>query len=116
MIHLEKAVEVRNVKKTFITKKKKFFRTIEKKEFRAVDGISFDIYKGEIFGLLGPNGAGKTTTIKMITGILDPTSGDVLLCDIDVNKEPMEALKKIGVVLAGDRSIYWKLTGRGNYS
>jgi ABC-2 type transport system ATP-binding protein len=114
VIHLEKAVEVRDVKKIFITKKKRFFRTIDKKEFRAVDGISFDIYKGEIFGLLGPNGAGKTTTIKMITGILEPTSGDVRLCNIDVNKNPIEALKKIGVVLAGDRSIYWKLTGREN--
>lgn len=111
---MEKAVEVKEVKKVFITKKKKFFKTIEKKEFKAVDGVSFDIYKGEIFGLLGPNGAGKTTTIKMITGILEPTSGEVKLCGIDVNKKPMEALKKIGVVLAGDRSIYWKLTGREN--
>ena len=111
---MDKAVEIQNIKKVFITRKKKFFRTIEKKEFTAVDGISFDIYKGEIFGLLGPNGAGKTTTIKMITGILEPTSGSIKLCNIDVNKSPMEALKKIGVVLAGDRSIYWKLTGREN--
>lgn len=111
---MEKAVEVKDLKKYFTTKKKKLFRTVEKKEFKAVDNISFDIYKGEIFGLLGPNGAGKTTTIKMITGLLRPTSGSVMVMGKNVDKKPMEALGNIGTVLAGDRSIYWKLTAREN--
>ncbi len=111
---MEKAVEVKALKKYFMSKKKKFFRTIEKKEFKAVDDVNFDIYKGEIFGLLGPNGAGKTSAIKMITGLLKPTSGEVLVMGIDVEKKPMEALKNIGTVLAGDRSVYWKLTAREN--
>jgi ABC-2 type transport system ATP-binding protein len=111
---MEKAVQVKDLRKIFISRKKKFFRTIEKKEFKAVDGVSFNIYKGEIFGLLGPNGAGKTTTIKMITGLLRPTSGSVCVMDKDVDKKPLEALKNIGTVLAGDRSIYWKLTAREN--
>jgi ABC-2 type transport system ATP-binding protein len=111
---MEKAVEVKALKKYFISRKKKLFKTIEKKEFKAVDGVSFDIYKGEVFGLLGPNGAGKTTTIKMITGLLRPTSGSVYVNGVDVDKKPMEALSNIGTVLAGDRSIYWKLTGREN--
>jgi ABC-2 type transport system ATP-binding protein len=111
---MEKAVQVNDLRKIFISRKKKLFRTIEKKEFKAVDGVSFDIYKGEIFGLLGPNGAGKTTTIKMITGLLRPTSGSVCVMDKDVDKKPLEALKNIGTVLAGDRSIYWKLTAREN--
>lgn len=111
---MEKAVEVKGVKKYFITKKKKMLRTIEKKEFKAVDGISFDIYEGEIFGLLGPNGAGKTTTIKMITGLLRPTAGNINVMGKDVDKHPMDALGNIGTVLAGDRSIYWKLTAREN--
>jgi len=111
---MEKAVEVKNIKKYFISKKKKFLRTIEKKEFKAVDDVSFDIYKGEIFGLLGPNGAGKTTTIKMITGLLRPTDGTVFVMGEDVDKKPMKALGKIGTVLAGDRSIYWKLSAREN--
>lgn len=111
---MEKAVQVKDLRKFFTSRKKKLFRTIEKKEFKAVDGVSFDIYKGEIFGLLGPNGAGKTTTIKMITGILRPTSGSVFVMDKDVDKKPLEALKNIGTVLAGDRSIYWKLTAREN--
>jgi ABC-2 type transport system ATP-binding protein len=111
---METAVQVKDLKKYFISRKKKFFKTIEKKEFKAVDGVSFDIYKGEIFGLLGPNGAGKTTTIKMITGLLRPTSGSICVMDKDVDKNPMQALKNIGTVLAGDRSIYWKLTAREN--
>jgi ABC-2 type transport system ATP-binding protein len=111
---MEKAVQVKDLRKIFISRKKKLFRTIEKKEFKAVDGVGFDIYKGEIFGLLGPNGAGKTTTIKMITGLLRPTSGSVCVMEQDVDKNPMQALKNIGTVLAGDRSIYWKLTAREN--
>ncbi|MBU5591822.1 ABC transporter ATP-binding protein [Clostridium sp. MSJ-4] len=111
---MERAVEVKNLKKYFISRKKKLFKTIDKKEFRAVDDISFDIYKGEVFGFLGPNGAGKTTTIKMITGLLRPTSGYVKVMEKDVDKNQMEALKNLGTVLAGDRSVYWKLTGREN--
>ncbi|WP_138206225.1 ABC transporter ATP-binding protein [Haloimpatiens lingqiaonensis] len=111
---MEKAVEVKNLKKYFISEKKKLFKKTEKKEFKAVDDVSFHINKGEIFGLLGPNGAGKTTTIKMITGLLRPTSGSVTVMGKDVDKNPMEALSNIGTVLAGDRSIYWKLSAREN--
>lgn len=111
---MEKAVEVIDLKKYFYFRKKKLFRTFDKKEFKAVDDINFEIYKGEVFGLLGPNGAGKTTTIKMITGLLKPTSGSVHVMGNDVDKNPMEALMNLGTVLAGDRSIYWKLTGREN--
>lgn len=111
---MENAVEVRGLKKYFVTYKRKFLRKTDKKEFKAVDDVNFDIHRGEIFGLLGPNGAGKTTTIKMITGLLRPTSGSVKVMGLDVDKNPMEALRKIGTVLAGDRSIYWKLTAREN--
>lgn len=111
---MENAVEVKDLKKYFTSKKKKLFKKTVKKEFKAVDGVTFEIRKGEIFGLLGPNGAGKTTTIKMITGLLSPTAGSVCVMGLDVDKKPLEALKNIGTVLAGDRSIYWKLTAREN--
>ncbi|MGZ3950336.1 MAG: gliding motility-associated ABC transporter ATP-binding subunit GldA [Flavisolibacter sp.] len=65
-------------------------------EQRAVDNISFSVNKGEIVGFLGPNGAGKSTTMKMITGYLEPTSGDVNVSGIDVNKTPLEAKKRVG--------------------
>ncbi|MEW8955744.1 ABC transporter ATP-binding protein [Clostridium sp.] len=110
----ENSVEVKSLSKIFITRKKKFFKTLEVKEFKAVDNINFNIKKGEIFGLLGPNGAGKTTTIKMITGLLMPTTGEVMVMEQDVNRNQKKSLKNIGTVLAGDRSIYWKLTGREN--
>ncbi|ACL10823.1 daunorubicin resistance ABC transporter ATPase subunit [Desulfurococcus amylolyticus 1221n] len=71
------------------------------KRFRdviAVNNISFKIEKGEIFALLGPNGAGKTTTIHIISTILRPTSGRVLVAGHDVLREPGEVRKKIGIV------------------
>jgi ABC-2 type transport system ATP-binding protein len=66
--------------------------------FPAVDGISFSVGKGEIFGLLGPNGAGKTTTIKMLSGMLKPSSGTALIMGYDVIRNPVAVKKSIGVV------------------
>jgi ABC-2 type transport system ATP-binding protein len=111
------AIEVVGLSKVFIVKKKKgpfWKRNRHKEKFIAVNNISFSVKKGEIFGFLGPNGAGKTTTIKMISTLLKPTSGKILINGIDVDKSPIEVLKNLGTVLAGERSIYWKLTGREN--
>lgn len=114
----EYAIEVTHLTKEFEIKKKNqsFWkrRKGDKEIFVAVNSVNFDVKKGEIFGFLGPNGAGKTTTIKMISTLLSPTSGTVRVNDIDVNKKPLEALKNLGTVLAGERSTYWKLTGREN--
>lgn len=63
---------------------------------RAVADISFRVGSGEIVGFLGPNGAGKSTTMKIITGYLQPDSGSVRVCDIDVLAAPIEAKKQIG--------------------
>ncbi len=77
----------------------------------AVDHISFEVHKGELFGFLGPNGAGKTTTMKMIAGLLQPTSGVIKVGGFDIQKEPLEAKRLIGYI--PDRPfIYEKLTGR----
>jgi len=65
-------------------------------DFIAVDQISFDIPKGEIFGLLGPNGAGKTTTIRMLCGILTPSSGTASILGFDVSKQTEEVKQRIG--------------------
>ena len=63
---------------------------------RAVDGISFEAHKGEVLGFLGPNGAGKTTTMKIITGYLPPTSGQVEVCGFDVTANTMASRARIG--------------------
>lgn len=67
--------------------------------FQAVKGISFDVYEGEIFGLLGPNGAGKSTTLEIIETLREKTSGKVLVDGLDLDKEPNEIKKIIGVQL-----------------
>lgn len=82
--------------------------------FIAVDGVSLQIERGEIFGLLGPNGAGKTTTIRMLCTLLEPTSGTARLNGYDILKEANKVRQSLGTVLAGERSIYWKLTAREN--
>jgi ABC-2 type transport system ATP-binding protein len=80
----------------------------------AVDQVSFDIHRGEIFGLLGPNGAGKTTTIKMLCTLLEPTSGAATVSGYDIVRQADQVRQHLGAVLTGERSIYWKLTGREN--
>jgi ABC-2 type transport system ATP-binding protein len=77
----------------------------------AVDGISLDIAPGEVFGFIGPNGAGKTTSIRMMVGLLAPTSGTVLLGGHDIGREP-ERAKAITGYLADHPFLYDKLTGR----
>ena len=64
--------------------------------FKAVDNISLKVKKGEIFGFLGPNGSGKTTTIRMLCGILEPSSGKASVLDFDVLEEPENIKKRIG--------------------
>jgi ABC-2 type transport system ATP-binding protein len=67
--------------------------------FEAVKNISFDVYEGEIFGLLGPNGAGKSTTLEIIETLRDKTSGEVMVNGLDLDKNPNDIKKIIGVQL-----------------
>ena len=82
--------------------------------FTAVDGVDLQIKRGEIFGLLGPNGAGKSTTIRMLCTLLEPTSGTAHINGFDLVKQANDVRRSLGTLLAGERSIYWKLTGREN--
>lgn len=78
--------------------------------FTAVAGIDLTVPRGELFGFLGPNGAGKTTTLRMIGGILQPTSGTIHVAGIDMARDPMGAKARMGYI--PDRPfIYEKLTG-----
>jgi ABC-2 type transport system ATP-binding protein len=76
----------------------------------AVDDLDLEIAAGEVFGFIGPNGAGKTTTIKMMVGILSPTSGTVILGDYDIREAP-EAAKAMTGYVPDQPALYDKLTG-----
>src|SRR5829696_7189696 len=79
-------------------------------DFVAVDHIDLRLNRGSFFGFLGPNGAGKSTTIKMLTGLLAPTSGTLRVLNFDVSKQPMEVKRRIGVV-PEDLNLFERLTG-----
>ncbi len=103
-------IEVENLTKKFQfdvrNKKKSFLQNLiapERKEIKAVDNISFKIKKGESVAFIGPNGAGKSTTIKMLTGILYPTSGNVKVTQLNPQSQRKQLSKKISTVF-GQRS------------
>lgn len=77
----------------------------------AVDHLSLQVPQGEFFGFLGPNGAGKSTTIKMLVGLLRPTSGTAFIGGVDVWKHPLEAKRQVGVLPEG-MNLYERLKGR----
>jgi len=83
------------------------------KDLTAVDNISFSVNKGEIFGFLGPNGAGKTTTIKMLTTLLNPTSGTAIIAGNNIIKQKDQVRKSIGIVFQ-EPALDTELTGREN--
>jgi len=82
-------------------------------DFTAVDGVSFEVAPGEIFAFLGPNGAGKTTTIKMLTTLLAPTSGKLIIDGLDPTRDQNEVRKRFGIVFQ-DPSLDQELTAMEN--
>ncbi|MGE6261083.1 ABC transporter ATP-binding protein [Heyndrickxia sporothermodurans] len=78
-----------------------------------IKGLNFDVYPGEVFGFLGPNGAGKTTTIRMIVGLIKPTSGDVLIAGKNIETEFDEAMKNLGCIVENPE-LYPYLSGWEN--
>jgi ABC-2 type transport system ATP-binding protein len=80
----------------------------------AVEEVSLRVAEGSVFGFLGPNGAGKTTTIKILAGLLSPTTGTVRLNGHDVARHRSAAMAQFGAVLEGSRNVYWTLSARQN--
>jgi ABC-2 type transport system ATP-binding protein len=93
-------IQVRNLTKNF-------------GDLAAVKDISFDVQQGEIFAFLGPNGAGKTTTIKMLTTLLRPTSGQIMIDGLDPLHKQNEARRRFGIVFQ-DPSLEWEMTASEN--
>ena len=113
------AVDARGLVKVFERGRRTFWQRLRgepdrRERFHAVDGIDLRVELGEIFGLLGPNGAGKTTTMKMLATLLIPTSGTISVLGIDVLARPRDVRARLGAMLSGERSLYWKLTAREN--
>jgi len=80
----------------------------------ALDKVNIKIRSGELFGLLGPNGSGKTTTIKCLSTILIPDEGTAIVNGFDIHKETSMVRASLGLVVGGERTLYWKLTARDN--
>jgi sodium transport system ATP-binding protein len=78
---------------------------------RAVDDVSLRVHPGEVVGLLGPNGAGKTTALRMLAGLISPTTGRACVSGIDVTAQPLEARRKLGFLTAST-GLYARLTPR----
>lgn len=117
-------IKVNSISKEFITTKKypgfkgaiKGLFSREKVRKLAVDNVSFHIKKGEIVGYIGSNGAGKSTTIKMMTGILKPTSGTCLVGGIDPSKDRKANAQQIGVVFGQRTQLWWDLPLSESYT
>jgi len=110
----EEVVAAENLRKSYETYLRRGLFNREKKVVEALKGVSFRIYRGEVFGLLGPNGAGKTTTVKILSTLLLPDSGKATVLGYDVVKEAVEVRRRIGVSLTVEKGFFWKLTGREN--
>jgi ABC-2 type transport system ATP-binding protein len=119
------AIIVKNLSKHFFPSKKekkgnknmqfKPMRKSKNNVVRAVDNISFEVKEGEIFGFLGPNGAGKTTTIRMLTGVLKPTNGTILVFENNFWTNPIR-IKQIMGHVPEEANVYMDLTGLENLS
>ena len=114
----EAAIRTRGLTKTYPPRKRTLVDRLRRKPAKpaltALDGVDLDVRKGELFGLLGPNGAGKTTLVKILCTLLLPTSGEASVAGLDIQHESDAIRRKVGVVLGGDRGLYWRLTGREN--
>lgn len=114
---MEKIIEIKNVTKEFkVLNRREGLKGSLKDLFsrdykivRAVDSVTMDIEQGEIVGYLGPNGAGKSTTIKMMTGVLEPSSGEILVDGNVPYKNRAKNAQKIGVVFGQRSQLWWAL-------
>ena len=116
-------IEVKDLKKTFISKKKykgkemwkHLFKKKEKIVKNAVDGITFSVEEGESLAFIGPNGAGKSTTIKMLTGILYQTSGEVRFIGFNTKKDRIKLSYRHGTVFGQKEQLWVHLSPYYNF-
>lgn len=113
-------IEVQNLKKQFKQNTassgliKTLLGRVPSREVIALRDLSFNVEEGQFYSLLGRNGAGKTTAIKILCTLLLPDSGSAEIGGFDVDRDSVEVRRQIGVSIRGERSVYWRLSGRQN--
>src|SRR3989344_3917951 len=110
-------IEVKNLKKYYKVHQKEpglmgSIRSLFHRKYydvKAVDGVSFEIAEGELVGFIGPNGAGKTTTLKVLSGLLYPTSGHVWVLGFEPFKRETNFQKQFSIVMGQKNQLWWDL-------
>ncbi len=111
-------IDVRDLARTFVVRKRARAAAIggrTRTEVQAVHDLTFEIEAGEMIGYIGPNGAGKSTTIKMLTGILVPTSGHLRVAGLEPSRERTRLARRIGVVFGQRTTLWWDLPLRDSF-
>jgi viologen exporter family transport system ATP-binding protein len=104
-----KVIQTQALRKEFDVRVKKGLLRRERRVVPAVDGVDLVVERGEMLGYLGPNGAGKSTTLKMLTGVLTPTSGMVSVCGLTPVPQRIKLARRIGVVFGNRSQLWWDL-------
>jgi ABC-2 type transport system ATP-binding protein len=109
-------IEARGLSRSFVVRRKagRFRRTTD--TVAAVRDLTFSVEAGEMVGYIGPNGAGKSTTIKMLTGILVPTAGDLRVAGVEPSRHRTELARRIGVVFGQRTTLWWDLPLRDSFT
>jgi ABC-2 type transport system ATP-binding protein len=108
-------IEVENLSRTFVVRRKVGRLRRAAHQVHAVADLSFTVDRGEMVGYIGPNGAGKSTTIKMLTGILVPSSGRLSVAGIDPSRNRVALSRRIGVVFGQRTTLWWDLPLRDSF-
>jgi ABC-2 type transport system ATP-binding protein len=108
-------IKMQDLKKDFTVRVKAGRLRRKKRTVAAVDGVSLTIERGEMVGYIGPNGAGKSTTLKMLTGVLTPTSGEVSVCGLAPVPQRTKLALRIGVVFGQRSQLWWDLPLRESF-
>jgi len=108
-------IELEDVRKTFTVRVRRGRLRRERRRVDAVNGVTLSIDRGELVGYVGPNGAGKSTTVKMLTGILVPTSGRISVAGLEPSRRRIELAKRIGVMFGQRIQLWWDLPLRDSF-
>jgi ABC-2 type transport system ATP-binding protein len=109
-------IETRGLSKVFTVRVRTGWLRRESRRIAAVDGIDLSVERGETLGYIGPNGAGKSTTLKMLTGVLYPSSGHVRVCGFEPVPQRIRLARRIGVVFGQRSQLWWDLPLRDSFA